>query len=72
MLLLEKYSVPGDPDPDSCFEEVGTSKLSIEAVISIRRAAREWGKRYGRKALAQRYGVSESLIKQVVAGRVWA
>lgn len=51
-------------------ERVPTHKLTAEAVREIRRS---WAVRDStRRALAERYGVSESAIQQVTLGKNWA
>lgn len=52
----------------------GMSKLTKEDVIQIRKTAKNGGRYYGRKKLAEQYGVSEAHIKDVVNGRrgVWS
>ena len=51
----------------------GNSKLKEEDVLAIRKAAKEGGMYYGRKRLAEKYGVSECCIKEVVNFRrnIW-
>lgn len=45
------------------------AKLDEVAVKDIRRVAAESGRYYGRKALAEKYGVSENQIKSIVTRR---
>lgn len=53
-------------------EQSRVSKLSEESVRSIRRRYRRTGYRNSNAgALAQEFGVSKSLIVQVVAGSIW-
>ena len=47
----------------------GMAKLSEEQVREIRAHAESNGKNYGRKALAEKYGVAECTIKEVVTRR---
>ena len=47
----------------------GNSKLTESDVIAIRRIAKNKGRRYGRKALALKYNVSECTIKEIVCKR---
>ena len=51
----------------------GNSKLNDNAVKDIREVARRGGRYYGRKALAEKYGVSESHIKHIVNNKkLWS
>lgn len=52
----------------------GNSKLLDADVINIRRIAMYGGRYYGRKQLAEKYGVSEAHIKDIVNGRrgIWS
>lgn len=53
----------------------GNSKLTEQDVIDIREFVAKSGKRYyGRKELAEKYGVSEWLIKSIITGRrnIWS
>lgn len=47
----------------------GNSKLTEKDVLEIRLHAKFNGKNYGRKSLAEKYGVSECTIKEVVSRR---
>lgn len=47
----------------------GHSKLTEKEVIEIRKHAKEKGQRYGRAKLAEKYGVSEAHIKDIVNRR---
>lgn len=47
----------------------GNSKLTDQDVIEIRTIAANGGRYYGRKKLAERYGVSEAHIKDIVNRR---
>ncbi len=51
----------------------GMAKLTENEVRSIRKHAKESGRYYGRKDLADKYGVSESQIKDIVNRRrnIW-
>ena len=51
----------------------GNSKLKIDDVESIRNQAKNSGRYYGRKNLAEKYGISEAHVKDIVNGRrnVW-
>jgi len=51
----------------------GNSKLTESDVIAIRHHAANNGRYYGRKMLADKYGVSESHIKDIVTNRrdIW-
>jgi len=44
----------------------GNSKLSAEQVLDIRRTAKSGGRYYGRKILAEKYGISQAYIKSLV------
>jgi len=52
----------------------GNSKLTAEMVNDIRNTAANGGRYYGRKRLAEKYGVSEAHIKDIVNVRrgVWS
>ncbi len=52
----------------------GNSKLKEQDVIEIRNIAKERGRRYNRKELSLRYGVSICTIKEIVNHRknIWA
>ena len=47
----------------------GNSKLTEQDVLAIREYAKKNGPRYGRRALAEKYGISDSHIKDVISGR---
>lgn len=51
----------------------GMAKLTEKQVISIRKHAKENGRYYGRKELADKHGVSEAQIKDIVNRRrdIW-
>lgn len=51
----------------------GHSKLTEDDVREIRRVASQGGRYYGRKALAEKYGISEGHVKDIVNRRrnVW-
>lgn len=49
--------------------EVHNHKLTDDAIREIRKAAENNGRFWGRKNLAQRYGVSESTLKDIVSQR---
>lgn len=49
----------------------GSSVLTRDEVLEIKKHAEKKGSRYGRKKLSQKYGVSEETIKQIVNGRAW-
>lgn len=51
----------------------GNSKLSEQDVKDIRDHAKKSGRYYGRKKLAEKYGVSEAHIKDIVTKRrdIW-
>lgn len=50
-------------------ESNGNSKLNAEQVKEIRQVAESSGRYYGRKELANKYGVSECRIKEIVTKR---
>ncbi len=52
-------------------EAHGMAKLTKEAVIDIRKQAKERGRYYGQEELSERHGVCKGTIKDVVAGRTW-
>lgn len=56
-----------------CGSEHGQAKLNEEQVREIRHHAAISGKHYGRKQLAEKYGISEAHIKDIVTQRrnVW-
>lgn len=47
-------------------EKNGNSKLTEAQVLEIRAYAKSKGRYYGRKALAEKYGISETYIKEIV------
>lgn len=47
------------------------TKLTDEQVAEIRAHIAENGPRYGRRALAAKYGVSEATIKDISMGKTW-
>lgn len=49
----------------------GNSKLTEAQVVDIRRAYRSHCKQHGARPLATKYGVSVSLIGQIVSNAVW-
>ena len=51
----------------------GNSKLTEQDVIDIRNHVKNSGRYYGRKALAEKYGVSEAHIKDIISKRrnIW-
>lgn len=49
--------------------KVGTSKLTESQVLEIRAYVTK--KRYGRKALAHKYGVKECTIKDIITRKSW-
>lgn len=52
-------------------ENNGSSKLKLNEVLEIRKIAKERGRYYGRKELANKYNVSEGTIKEIVTNRIW-
>jgi hypothetical protein len=51
----------------------GNSKLTEQDVLDIRTHVKNSGRYYGRKALAEKYGVSEAHIKDIISKRrnIW-